>query len=291
LLSHFPAYLCLQVKTRRMDATYRKLLTYSYNIVGSYDDAKDLVQGVFEKYVAMDKGHIDHETNYLIRTVINASINFKNRQARHEGYGVWLPEPLATESADFRLIKEQTASYSLLVLMERLNARERAVFILREAFGYSHEEVANVLNTSVENSRQLLTRARKAIGQVSVRATRASREVLERYVQSIVDADIKGLEDLLLEDIRLMADGGASEKVIAGVIEGSSAAAKMLKRVYTLFLGSTRYTFTIVNHQPAICFYKGDVLYNCHVLDITAEGKISHIYSVVAPEKLQSCCF
>lgn len=271
-----------------MDATYRKLLTYSYNIVGSYDDAKDLVQSVFEKYIVLDKTHIGNETNYLIKTVINASINFKNRQSRQTGYGVWLPEPLATDSADFRLIKEQTVSYSLLMLMERLNAKERAVFILKEAFAYTHEEIAEVLETTVENSRQLLARAKKGLDQQSVKAPAPSQKVLERYIQSIVDADIKGLEALLREDIRLMADGGTRVKVVADVATGREATARLLQYVYTLFLRNTKYSFETINHQPAICFYKDDVLYNCHVLELDGDGQIVNIFSIVAPEKLRS---
>jgi RNA polymerase sigma factor (sigma-70 family) len=271
-----------------MDAMYRKLLTYSYNIVGSYEDAKDLVQSTMEKYITLDKKHIEHEVNYLIKTVINASINFKNRAERQKGYGMWLPEPMATESPDLNLIKEQTASYSLLVLMEKLNAKERAVFILKEAFGYSHEEIAEALDTTIENSRQLLTRARKALDQAPARADMPAQGVLEKYIQSIVDADLNTLEQLLVEDIRLMADGGRSVKVIAAVAEGKIAAAQKLQQVYTLFLRDTDYSFTTVNHQPAICFYKNGALYNCHVLEITADGRIGNIFSIVDPEKLRT---
>jgi RNA polymerase sigma factor (sigma-70 family) len=271
-----------------MDATYRKLLTYSYNIVGSYEDAKDLVQSTMEKYITLDKRHIEHEVNYLIKTVINASINFKNRAEKQKGYGVWLPEPMATESPDLNLIKEQTASYSLLVLMEKLNAKERAVFILKEAFGYSHEEIAEVLDTTLENSRQLLTRARKSLDQTSVRADMPAQGVLEKYIQSILDADLDTLESLLVEDIRLMADGGRSVKVVKDVAVGKEAAARLLQHVYTLFLRDTEYTFTTINHQPAICFYKNGTLYNCHVLEITADGHIGNIFSIVAPEKLRT---
>ncbi|MBT1687514.1 sigma-70 family RNA polymerase sigma factor [Dawidia soli] len=271
-----------------MDATFRKLLTYSYNIVGSYEDAKDLVQSTMEKYITLDKRHIGHEVNYLIKTVINASINFKNRAEKQKGYGMWLPEPMATESPDLNLIKEQTASYSLLVLMEKLNAKERAVFILKEAFGYSHDEIAEALDTTVENSRQLLARARKALDQTSVRADMPAQGVLEKYIQSIVDADLDTLESLLVEDIRLMADGGRSVKVIAAVVQGKAAASQKLQQVYTLFLRDTDYSFTTINHQPAICFYKDGALYNCHVLEITADGRIGNIFSIVAPEKLRT---
>jgi len=115
-----------------MQENYRKLLTYSYNIVGSFEDAKDLVQDVIEKYISLDKSNIRDESNYLIKSTINHSINFKNRQNKKEIFGEWLPEPISFDNTDTKLIKEQTATYTMLVLFEKLNPKERAVFILKE---------------------------------------------------------------------------------------------------------------------------------------------------------------
>lgn len=125
-----------------MNTAHRKLLTYSYNILGSYEDAKDVVQDVMEKYIHMDKTKIENEVHYLGKMVINHSINYKNKFGKQISHGVWLPEPISTDTAETHLIREQVAHYSLLVLMETLNAKERAVYILREAFNYSHEEIA-----------------------------------------------------------------------------------------------------------------------------------------------------
>src|SRR6187431_2262825 len=144
-----------------MDATYRKLLTYSYNITGSYEDARDIVQDALEKYIHLDKSRIDNEVSYLNRMVINLSINFRQKHIRHTTYGVWLPEPIPTDTVESPLVREQTASYTLLVLMEALNVKERAVFVLKEAFNYSHDEIATALDISADNSRQLYSRAKK----------------------------------------------------------------------------------------------------------------------------------
>jgi RNA polymerase sigma-70 factor (ECF subfamily) len=133
-----------------MQENYSRLLTYAYNITGSYEDSQDLVQDVIEKYISLDKSEIRNETNFLIKSTINHAINFKNRHSKKMVYGKWLPEPLSFDNAENRLIREQTARYTLLVLLEKLNARERAVYILKQAFDYSHQEISEVLDISVE---------------------------------------------------------------------------------------------------------------------------------------------
>jgi RNA polymerase sigma factor (sigma-70 family) len=148
-----------------MDAAYRKLLIYAYNIIGSYEDAKDVVQDVMEKYIHLDKSQIENEVQYLTRMVINHSINFKNKFARQSAYGVWLPEPVSTNTAEVNLLREHVAHYTLLVLMENLNAKERAVYVLREAFNYSHEEIATALDISCDSSRQSYSCAKKSLNQ------------------------------------------------------------------------------------------------------------------------------
>ncbi len=152
-----------------MESNYRKLLTYSYNIVGSYEDAKDLVQDVLEKYISIDKTTIQNELNFLIKSTINHSINFKNRQSKKETFGEWLPEPISFDNADTKLIKEQTAGYTMLVMLEKLNPKERAVFILKVGFDYQHNEIAELLDITQDNSRQLLSRANKTPTGASVK--------------------------------------------------------------------------------------------------------------------------
>jgi RNA polymerase sigma factor (sigma-70 family) len=271
-----------------MEKVYKKLLTYSYNIVGSYDDAKDLVHDVLEKYIEIDKSHIQNESNFLIKSTINHSINFKNRQSRKVNFGVWLPQPVSTENPDSKIIKEQTANYSLLVLMEYLNPKERAVFILKEGFDYSHEEIADLLDITIENSRKLLSRARKQLNQSSFNSIISNEEVIDRYQKAIVSADIKQLESMLVEDIKLMADGGTKIRVIKDIETGVTAAARLLHSIQKQFLKDKKYSFHVFNHQPAICFWDNDILYNCQILNLDKQGRILQIYSVVDPEKLKS---
>ena len=140
---------------------YQKtLFPYAYNILGSSEDAKDAIQDVMTKYISAPKEEIENEVGYLIRGVINQSINIKSRNKKITTVKAWLPEPIATENADRDINRNEIISYSMLVLLEYLNPKERAAFILKEAFDYSHEEIANTLSISIENSRKLLSRGK-----------------------------------------------------------------------------------------------------------------------------------
>ncbi|OCA73458.1 sigma-70 family RNA polymerase sigma factor [Chryseobacterium arthrosphaerae] len=274
-----------------MQENYSRLLTYAYNITGSYEDSQDLVQDVIEKYISLDQSEIRNETNFLIKSTVNHAINFKNRHSKKMVYGEWLPEPISFDNAENKLIKEQTTRYTLLVLLEKLNARERAVYILKEAFDYSHQEIAQILDISAENSRKLLSRAGKQLQNIQYRPdhinTSADPNILQQYQQALSDGNIPKIEELLLDDIRLSADGGKRIRVIKAVEVGKSAAAQLLAFVQQQFLGNKPFSFHTFNHQPAVCFWQGDRIYNCHILDIDAQGMIREIYSIVDPEKLK----
>ena len=103
------------------------LFPYAYNILGSVEDARDIVQDVLAKFYAENREDIASEKAYLIKSVINHAINTKTRRRKTVQPEVWLPEPVATESADANVYLKDILSYSLLVLLERLNAKERAV--------------------------------------------------------------------------------------------------------------------------------------------------------------------
>ena len=281
-----------------MPSIYRKLLACSYNIVGSYEDARDLVQDAMEKFLSANRSGIENEDGYLVRTVVNLSINFKKRQDRFSGYGVWLPEPVSTETPESTLDRKLVARYSLLVLLEQLNAKERAVFILKEGFDYSHEEIAEVLEMSVENSRQLLSRARKKVGAVTFcdssvepETGKGLEEQLEPYLAALANADMESLESLLVKDVRVMADGGRNVKVVRDEVSGREEVARLLQSVFALFLDGKEHRFVAINHEPAICFFEGGTLYNCQVFRFDEAGRITNIHSIVDPAKLKNLSF
>ena len=120
-----------------MESLRPLLTTYAYNITGTYEDAKDIVQDAYLKFMTLDTSGMEDKKAYLTRMVINLAINYKNRQKKllAQYPGEWLPEPVATEFADSNMNRKEVLSYSIMVLLEKLNAKQRAVFILKEALG------------------------------------------------------------------------------------------------------------------------------------------------------------
>ena len=266
------------------------LFPYAYNILGAVEDAKDAVQDVLYKYFSGQHEEVEHEKAYLIKAVINQSINVKEKNSRMRYGDEWLPEPIATESADKATDLNDIAAYSLLILLEKLNPKERAVFILKEGFGYSHEDIAEVLSATVENSRQLLSRARRKLdADKQIGPLEKSQQVLlERFLQAVREKDIHALEHLLTEDIQYTADGGGVIKVVAKHCSGIRAVIEHTLLVHTRFLATATAVPTVVNHQPALLYYRNGKLFLCQVYGFAADGKIAQISSVLDPEKLKS---
>ncbi|WP_257667077.1 sigma-70 family RNA polymerase sigma factor [Parapedobacter tibetensis] len=278
-----------------MSTDYQHLLfPYAYNILGSTDDARDAIQDVLLKFITLPKDGIADERNYLIRSVINRAINIKNRNKRITHNDVWLPEPVATEDADRDVHLKDILSYSLLVLLERLNAQERAVFILRESFDYAHQEIADTLDITEENSRKLLSRAKDKLfktGKVSPKAIHTKMEtkaMLDKYIEAIRSKDMTHIEELLAEDIVFYADGGAKLQVVKKLCIGSQDVADLLLFVYHQYQSSYQIVMGEVNHQPALLYYHDGELKVCQVFEMSPEeGKITQINSIVDPEKIR----
>lgn len=271
------------------------LFPYAYNILGSVDDALDAVQDVLLKYISHPKDEIKDERNYLIKSVINQAINVKNRNKRFvKRDDVWLPEPVATEEADLNIHRKEILSYSLMVLLESLNAHERAVFILREGFDYTHQEIADTLDFSIENSRKLLSRAKTKISKKSsdkhsLVSTKNKQDTvhLNNYMEALRSGDMAQVEKLLWDDVVFYADGGSKLKVVKSQCSGATEVANLLIHVYQNYHTHYRLVVTEVNHNPALFYYDRDQLRSCQVFDISPQdGKIIQIHSIVDPNKL-----
>lgn len=273
-----------------MDTLQQLLTSYAYNILGSYEEAKDVVQDVLLERLNRNSTVIENEKAYLTRSAINRAINAKNRQQKmRSGYpGEWLPEPVATERADDELHQKDILSYSLMVLLEKLDPRQRAVFILKEAFDYDHEEIAEVLDISVENSRKILSRAKKELKmEGGHNLAKTPQGYLDRYIDIIHRGDTARLEQLLSDDIVLVSDGGGKVAAALHPLAGKKPAFMFLSGIYRKFYQDSRIEKGFVNHNPALFFYEGEQLVTCQVLELKDE-KIHRVYFVRNPDKLAS---
>ncbi len=138
------------------------MFPYAYNILGTAEDAKDAIQDVLYKYLSAGKEGIeDPKESTFIRSAINQSTTIKNKRKKLQLGDMWLPEPVDTEEADTNIKLNEIVSYSLLILLEQLNAKRTRRFILKEAFAYSHEEIASTLSITPDHLRKLLSRAKQ----------------------------------------------------------------------------------------------------------------------------------
>jgi RNA polymerase sigma-70 factor (ECF subfamily) len=265
------------------------LIVYAYNIIGTYDEAKDIVQDTYLKFSSVDQFTIHDKKAYLVRMVINLAIDQKRKQKKLQAQypGRWLPEPIATDSVEQSLYKKQVLSYSIMVLLERLNSKQRAVFILKEAFDYEHEEIAAVLGITIENSRQILSRAKKDIQTKTVQPVKMGTAALDRYLAALQGGDVKALEKMLHDEIAVMSDGGGKASAVVNIIRGIKDATALLtgfqKKAYSLMTvqqGS-------VNHQQALFYYYEGALTTCAVFSIV-DDRIESIYFIRNPDKLKS---
>lgn len=268
-----------------MESLRPLLTTYAYNITGSLEEAKDIVQDAYLHYVQADRSHVQDEKAYLVRTVINRSINRKKQQQLQAADypGEWLPEPVSTEGADNSLLRGDLLSYSLMVLLEKLNPRQRAVFILREAFDYDHAEIAATLNISEDYSRQLLTRARKQLDAPVIQAHTGTD--IRKYQDAILRNDLKKLEQLLNEDITVISDGGGKVSAAINPVSGRTAAMAMLLGLYKKAYVHFDLRPGEVNNQPAILHYYNGELIGCQVFTFL-NGAISNVFIIRNPDKL-----
>ncbi|GGS67730.1 sigma-70 family RNA polymerase sigma factor [Streptomyces violaceus] len=159
-----------------------RLFSLAYRLLGSAEEAEDAVQDAYLRYSGADRAGIEHPAAWLAKVVTNLCLNrLTSARARRERYvGTWLPEPVVTgngalgplESAEQR----DAVSMAMLVLLERLTPTERAVYVLREAFGYGHREIAGVLDLSEANCRQVYRRAVRRVGEPQARFEPASEQ-------------------------------------------------------------------------------------------------------------------
>lgn len=269
------------------------LLPFAYNILGDSMEAKDVVHEILNHFFLTSTEHIQNPKSYLVRSVINRSISEKKRIQREKKkyLGEWLPTPVNQDAGIYHLVdRNRIINYSLLVLLERLNPKERAVFILVESFDFAHKEVAEVLNITVEYSRQLYKRARQKLEpDVSkpFRLNEHSKVVVEKLTEAILTADVEKVKQLLADEVRSVSDGGNVTSAARKVLVGKDHVAKFLQAIYGKYLPKgTESTLTEINHQPALVFKVNGSIFRCMILEIH-ENAIVNIFIIVNPDKLQ----
>jgi RNA polymerase sigma-70 factor (ECF subfamily) len=267
------------------------LFAIAYRMTGSVADAEDVVQDAFLRYHA---GDVEAETPkaYLATVTMRLAIDhLRSARVRREVYpGQWLPEPLVEDSAASHAEAADSLSLAFLHVLEKLSPVERAVFLLREVFDYSYEEVAAVVDKNPENCRQILSRARRQVreGRPRFDVTREEREdVARRFLAAWEEGDTDGLVELLAADAAVYGDGGGKAPSAPLPVVGAERVAKALIAWGRLagMRGLTHHS-ALVNGGPGIVFRDADGRARwVSALEIS-DGVVVALRSVLNPDKL-----
>jgi RNA polymerase sigma-70 factor (TIGR02957 family) len=270
----------------------------AYRMLGSVSEAEDVVQEGFLRLHRVREGgeRVESPRAYLSTVVARLSLDhLRSARARRETYvGEWLPEPLVASPDDPAGKAEMADSLSLafLVLLESLSPEQRAAFLLHEVFEEPYERIAEIIATSEQNARQLVSRARRHVEERRPRfeVSRQKQEQLAaRFFAAAEGGDLEALEELLAHDVVLHGDGGGKAPAIARPIHGRARVARTL--IAGLRTVARAGGFTLrreeVNGQPGALFFDlegrvGGVM----VLDVV-DGQIQGVRAINNPDKLR----
>ncbi|SDM11880.1 RNA polymerase sigma-70 factor [Nonomuraea jiangxiensis] len=286
----------------RFVAARPRLEAIAYRLLGSAGEAEDVVQETFLRWQDADVDRIEVPEAWLTKVVTNLCLNqLTSARARRETYvGQWLPEPLLggdpllgpADTAEQR----ESVSYAVLALMERLTPNERAVYVLREAFGYSHREIAQILDLTEAASQQTLHRAKKHVADGKARVEidqAAARRIVEEFLEAANSGRTEPLVRLLTADAVSIADGGGKVPARVKAFEGATAVARFMRGLFkpstakrALIGGEAEIYAWTANGDPAVVAVVDGRVIGVMCLEVTAEG-IAAFRNQANPDKLE----
>jgi RNA polymerase sigma-70 factor (TIGR02957 family) len=271
-------------------ARHRSLLfTVAYEMLGSASDAEDVVQETWLRWAGVDHAEVREPRAYLVRIVTRQALNrLRTMARRREDYvGEWLPEPLLTGpdvAADVELA--ESVSIAMLTVLETLGPAERAVFVLREVFDVSYDEIAEAVGKTPAAVRQIAHRARDHVAARRPRmpvSTTEQQEAVDRFLAAVRHGDLQGLLTVLAPDVVIVADGGGLVAAARRPIEGAARVADFLIAAGRTVDFEAKAVW--LNGSPAVTIEIGGGLDTAVSLAVE-NGRITRIYAIRNPHKL-----
>ncbi|WP_329566810.1 RNA polymerase sigma-70 factor [Kitasatospora sp. NBC_01266] len=270
----------------------RLLFATAYRLLGSVADAEDILQDAWLKWAGVDRDTVAHPKAYLVRTVTNLALSkLTSAQARREAYvGPWLPEPLLTEpDAAEQAERAESVSLAMLVVLETLSPLERAVFVLREVFGYSNAEIAQALDKSEAAVRQTAHRAKE---HVAARRPRFDtdpgerRQVTERFLAACASGDAARVMELLAPEVTAWSDGGGVVRAARRPVHGPDHVARWLLGVLAKpEMAGAAIERVWLNGEQALHFHRDGATLGTLSLELL-DGRVQALRAQVNPGKL-----
>jgi RNA polymerase sigma-70 factor (ECF subfamily) len=269
------------------------LFTIAYEILGSATESDDVLQESYLRWAEVDLSTVRDTKSYLAQLVTRQSLNALRAQSRRreEYVGPWLPEPLLLDTSDpsTDVILAESVSIAMLVVLETLSPDERAVFVLHEVFGFSHEEIASTIGKSSPAVRQMAHRAREHVQSRRKRFEpvdpKLSAEITERFFTAASTGDVDALLEMLTEDVEWTADSDGKVSAARRPIVGAAKVARAIIGLVRVAGATGRVEPAMYNNAPALKLYLGDSFEGIITVEVT-DGRISHFYAMRNPDKL-----
>jgi RNA polymerase sigma-70 factor (ECF subfamily) len=274
------------------------LLGVAYRMLGRVADAEDVVQEAWLRWSGSDRADVRESRGYLVRITTRLAIDrLRQIKSRGETYvGPWLPEPYVTDFGDTvpdtaeRAVLADSVSLAVLVVLESLSPLERAVFVLREAFGFPYADIAAMLDRGEPAVRQLAGRARKHVEERRPRYDvdpAERRDLTERFLAAAADGDLDGLMALLAPEVRLVGDSGGKSRAPLRVLQTADKVGRFLIGTAQKSLPGLTVRFLEVNGGPAVLILSGGEPDSVLQIDV-ADGSVQSVYIIRNPDKLRS---
>jgi RNA polymerase sigma-70 factor (ECF subfamily) len=273
------------------------IFALAYRMVGSVSDAEDLVQ---DAYLRMQQAlaagtEIQVPKAYLTTVVTRLAIDhLRSARVRRETYpGPWMPEPLVQRIDEAPADSAELAdslSLAYLVLLDRLSATERAVFLLHDVFGYRFEEIAPIVDRSEAGCRQIAVRARRRLEPDLPRFDSDPRrriEVAEQFLNAFRDGDVDALMHLVARDAVFVGDGGGKAAALPEPIHGRDRVVHLVRAFANQNRRlNLRFEPALVNAQPGAVVRDLDGLVVTVLGFDIVDGAVHTIRSIVNPDKI-----
>jgi RNA polymerase sigma-70 factor (ECF subfamily) len=267
------------------------LFSIAYRMLGTVADADDIVQDAWLRWERNDRSGIENPRGYLASIVTRLCLDrLREVKRRREEYvGPWLPEPLVYNAPADGGEMAESLSLAFLTLLERLTPAERAVFLLRQVFGYEYTEIAAIVETSEANCRQLFSRAHKHVQEGRPRydaSPEVHRRLLDGFVGAVSQGDLNGLLALLKEDIVLWSDGGGKVAAAIRPLHGAKNVGSFFISVAKSGIADARVEHAMINGSPGLLLFSGDRLDSVFTIEVV-DGRIATFRIVRNPLKLK----
>lgn len=269
------------------------LFTIAYEILGTATESDDVLQESYLRWAEVDVATVTDTKAYLAKLVTRQALNaLRAESRRREDYvGPWLPEPLLLDYRDGAAdaVLAESVSMAMLVVLETLSPDERAVFVLREVFGFSHDEIASAIGKSASAVRQMAHRAREHVQSRRKRFEpvdpQVSMEVTARFFAAASTGDMDTLLEVLAPDVVWTADSAGKRSAARRPVAGAEAVARLVMGLIRVGGESARVEPAMYNNSPALKLYLGDSFEGVITVEV-ADGRITHFYAMRNPDKL-----